>query len=88
MRDTPESRVADPGLDETIKKLNPEKIQAVVEHVLTKESAARLKVYSDTCVHCGLCAEACQTYISRDKDPYFSPVAKVKNTLWKLVKNK
>jgi len=88
MRETPESRVVDPGLDETIKKLTPEKIQAVVEHVLTKENAGRLKVYRDTCVHCGLCSEACQTYISRDKDPYFSPVVKVKNTLWKLAKNK
>jgi len=88
MKDTPESRVVDPGLDETIKKLTPEKIERVVKHVLTKENAARLKVYIDTCVHCGLCAEACQTYISRDGDPDFSPVGKVKNTLWELIKRK
>jgi ferredoxin len=47
-----------------------------------------MKVYLDTCVHCGLCAEACHTYISRDKDPDFAPVAKVKNTLWEMVKRK
>lgn len=88
MKETPESRVVDSGLDETIKKLTPEKIQSVVNHVLNKETAARLKVYLDTCVHCGLCAEACHTYLSRDRDPAFSPVAKVKNTIWELVKRK
>jgi len=88
MKETPESQVKDPGLDDAVKKLTPEKIQRVVQKVLTKECAARLKVYVDTCTHCGLCAEACQTYLSRDKDPMFSPVAKVKNTLWKLVKRK
>ena len=88
MKETPESQVADPGLDEAIKKLTPEKIQAVVQRVLNKEAAARLQVYLDTCVHCGLCAEACHTYISRDKDPLFSPVAKVKRTLWRLVDTK
>lgn len=86
--DSPESKVVDPGLDETIKKLTPEKIKRVVNHVLTKENAGRLQMYVDTCVHCGLCAEACHTYLSRDKDPNFSPVAKVKNTLWELVKQK
>jgi len=88
MKVTPESEVVDPGLDETIKKLTPEKIESVVNHVLTKETAARLQVYLDTCVHCGLCAEGCHTYLSRDKDPNFAPVAKVKNTLWELVKKK
>jgi len=81
-------QVVDPGLDEQIKKLTPEKIQKAVKRVLTKEAAARLKVYIDTCVHCGLCAEGCHTYLSRNKDPQFSPVAKVKNTLWELVKRK
>jgi Fe-S oxidoreductase len=62
-------------------------VQAAVQRVLNKETAARLKVYLETCVHCGLCAEACHTYLSRDNDPLFSPVAKVKNTLWELVKH-
>jgi Fe-S oxidoreductase len=83
---TPESQVVDPGLDESIKKLTPEKIERVVQRVLTKETAARLKIYLETCVHCALCAEGCHTYLSRDRDPMFSPVAKVKNTLWELVK--
>jgi len=88
MANRPEHNVVDPGLDETIKKLTPDKIEAVVRHVLNKENSARLKVYLDTCVHCGLCAEACHTYLSRDRDPEFSPVGKVKNTLWELVKRK
>jgi len=88
MEDTPESKVIDPGLDETSKKLTPQQIEKVVKHVFTKENAARLKVYIDTCVHCGLCAEACHTYISRDGDPNFAPVGKVKNTIWELIKRK
>jgi succinate dehydrogenase/fumarate reductase-like Fe-S protein len=86
MTETPESRVVDPGLDEAIAKLTPEKIQAAVQRVFTKESAARLKIYLETCVRCGLCAEGCHTYLSRDKDPLFSPVGKVKRTIWELVK--
>ena len=86
--DTPESKVSDPGLDETTKALAPERIEQVVNQVLTKETRARLKVYLDTCVRCGLCAEACHTYLSRDRDPLFSPVGKVKNTLWELVRRK
>jgi len=88
MSDKAENQVVDAGLDETIKKLTPEKIKAVVDQVLDKECSARLQVYIDTCVRCGLCSEACHTYLSRDKDPRFSPVAKVKNTLWELVKRK
>ena len=68
-----------------------EDIPAVVEgirRVLTEETAARLKVYLETCVHCGLCAEACQSYVSRDGDPDYAPVAKVKDTLWEMVRRK
>jgi Fe-S oxidoreductase len=87
MSETPETRVADPGIDDAVAKLTPEKIQKVVQRVLTKEAAARLKIYLETCVHCGLCAEGCHTYLSRNKDPLFSPVAKVKQTIWELVKH-
>ncbi len=88
MNDTPLQQVADPGIDEAAKKLTPEQIQKVTMQVLDKECAARLKIYLDTCVRCGLCAEACHTYQSRDKDPNFAPVAKVRNTIWELVKRK
>jgi Fe-S oxidoreductase len=86
MNETPESQVVDSGIDDAIERLTPEKIQSAVQRVLTKESAARLKIYLETCVHCGLCAEGCHTYLSRNKDPMFSPVGKVKSTVWELVK--
>ena len=86
MTETPESLVVDPGLDDAAARLTPEEIQRAVQRVFTKESAARLKVYLDTCVRCGLCAEGCHTYLSRDKDPNFAPVAKVKRTVWELIK--
>jgi Fe-S oxidoreductase len=88
MADLADAQVVDPGVDEQIKKLTPERIQRTIQRVLKQESAARLKVYLQTCVHCGLCAEACHTYLSRDRDPDYAPVAKVKDTLWEMVKRK
>ncbi|MBF0105692.1 MAG: (Fe-S)-binding protein [Deltaproteobacteria bacterium] len=78
--------VADPGIDNALKKLTPEKIEAVVRKVFNPKVSARLKVYLDTCVHCGLCSNACHTYNSRDKDPRYSPVGKVKQTIWEIIK--
>jgi Fe-S oxidoreductase len=88
MADLADAKVVDPGIDEQIKKLTPERIEQVINRVLKKESAARLQVYLETCVHCGLCSDACHTYLSRDKDPDFAPVAKVKDTLWVMIKKK
>jgi len=80
--------VADPGLDEVIEKITPQQIEETVQKVLTQECSARLKVYMETCVHCGLCSNACHYFNSHDQDPEYSPVAKVKNTMWELVKKK
>lgn len=88
MGETAEKVVIDPGIDEAIKSLTSEKIEAVIKKVLDKETAARLKVYLKTCVHCGLCADACHFYLSHDRDQQYSPVGKVKQTLWKIVKRK
>ncbi len=88
MDEAGEMVVVDPGLDEQIKKLTPEKIEDVISKVLTEETAARLNVYMQSCVHCGLCAEACHFYLSNDKDPRFSPVGKVKQTLWEILRRK
>jgi len=82
------SKIEDPGFDEQIKKLTPEKIKSVIDRVLTKENLARLKIYVDTCIHCGLCSIACHFYHSHDKDPTYAPVSKVKNTLWEVLKRK
>ncbi|MBN2567964.1 MAG: (Fe-S)-binding protein [Deltaproteobacteria bacterium] len=88
MGETAEGAVVDPGLDEQIKRLTPEKIEEVINKVLTEETAARLKVYMQSCVHCGLCAEACHFCLSHDNDPRFSPVGKVKQTLWEILQRK
>jgi len=82
------SIVVDIGLDEGAARLTPEKIEKVINTVLAGETGARLKVYVDTCVHCGLCSEACHYYLSHDKEPRWSPVGKVKQTMWEMLKNK
>ena len=81
-----EQVIEDPGLDQGAARLTPEKIRKTINRVLKGETGARLKVYVDTCVHCGLCSEACHYYLSHDKDPLFSPVGKVKQTLWEMLK--
>ncbi len=75
----------DVGLDETIKKLTPEKIEKAIKAVIGKLSA-RIKAIVETCIHCGLCAEACQWYLSNDKDPTYAPVAKMRMTIWEMIK--
>jgi len=71
-----------------VARLSEDKIAAVVNQVLKGETGARLKAYVQTCVHCGLCSEACHYYLSHDNDPAFSPVGKVKQTMWELLKRK
>jgi Fe-S oxidoreductase len=83
-----EKQIMDEGLDRGIEKLTSTKIQEVVNKVIKGETGARLKTYVNTCIHCGLCSEACHYYLSHDNDPRWSPVGKVKQTMWELVKNK
>ncbi|HKK32893.1 MAG TPA: (Fe-S)-binding protein [Desulfomicrobiaceae bacterium] len=77
--------IADIGIDQGAAKLTPERIESVINTVLDKETGARLKAYVDACVHCGLCSEACHFFMSKDRDPAFSPVGKVKQTIWKML---
>ncbi len=81
-----EQKIVDIGLDESSAKLTPEMIQKAVKHVLKGETGARLKTYVDTCIHCGLCSDACHYYLSHDKDPRYSPAGKVKRTMWEMIK--
>src|SRR4030043_468087 len=77
----------DVGLDESIKDLKPEQIEKTIMAVLGAHTA-RIRAVEETCIHCGLCAEACQWYLSSDKDPTFTPVAKMKMTAWEMLKRK
>jgi Fe-S oxidoreductase len=79
--------IEDPGLDEKIKNLTPEKIEKTINMVLGRLSA-RLKAGIETCIHCGLCSDACAYYLSNDRAPTYAPAAKVKMTLWEMIKKK
>jgi len=83
-----EKKFVDEGLERGVEKLTADRIEKVVNRVLKGESGARLKAYVETCIHCGLCSEACHYYLSHDNDPRWSPVGKVKQTIWQMVKNK
>lgn len=79
--------INDPGLDEMVQKLTPEKIEKAYKAVFGKLSS-RIRAIVETCMHCGLCAEACQWYLSNDKDPTYAPVAKMRMTVWELINRK
>ena len=81
-------KVQDAGVDEAVKKLTPEKIEKVINETIEAIGGARLKTYVETCIHCGLCSEACHFYLSHDRDPKYAPVGKVKQTIWPMLKNK
>ncbi len=83
-----EKKTIDQGLEIGAQKLTEERIEKAISRVLKGESGARLKAYVDTCIHCGLCSEGCHYYLSHDNDPRYSPVGKVKQTLWKMLKSK
>ncbi|MBN1276592.1 MAG: (Fe-S)-binding protein [Deltaproteobacteria bacterium] len=82
------TEVIDEGMASGIANLTPEKIESVINQVLQGETGARLKMYMDTCVHCGLCSSACHFYLSNNNDPRWSPAGKVKQTLWEMIKKK
>ncbi len=83
-----ENIISDVGLDVGVSKLTDDQIEKVINNVIKNETGARLKIYVDTCIHCGLCSEACHYYLSHDNDPSFSPVGKVKQTMWEMIKKK
>jgi Fe-S oxidoreductase len=80
--------VTDPGIEEGAKKLTPDKIEKTINWVLSKEATGRLKTFMKTCIHCGLCSEACHFFLSYKRDPSYAPVSKIKLTLWDMVRKK
>ncbi|WP_147822554.1 electron transfer complex ferredoxin TmcB [Salidesulfovibrio onnuriiensis] len=77
-------KVDDIGLQTGIDRLTPEKIEKTIKQVLESETGAKLKVYNDTCVRCGMCAQACHYYMSH-LDPSYSPVAKIHQSIKVLI---
>lgn len=82
------SQTIDEGIEQKLSQLTPEKIRFVIDDVLKSETGPRLKAYLKTCVHCGLCSDACHFFLSFDRDPHYSPVGKVKQTLGQFILNK
>ncbi|MFW5735674.1 MAG: electron transfer complex ferredoxin TmcB, partial [Oceanidesulfovibrio sp.] len=78
----------DPGIMRGLEKLDEATIERVINQTLEAEGGARLKILVDTCVHCSLCSDACHFFVSHDRDPKYSPVGKVKQTIWGMIKNK
>ncbi|MBU1611304.1 MAG: (Fe-S)-binding protein, partial [Proteobacteria bacterium] len=73
-------KIEDVGLSEGIAKLTPKSIQEAFLKFIAGETGAKLKVYAETCVRCGMCSEACHFFMSHDGDPSYSPVGKVTQT--------
>ncbi|MDZ7581204.1 MAG: (Fe-S)-binding protein [Deltaproteobacteria bacterium] len=83
-----EQKALDEGIEVGASRLTTDQIEKVINSVIKGETGARLKTYVETCIHCGLCSEACHYYLSHDNDPSFSPVGKVKQTMWEMLKKK
>ncbi|MBF0102314.1 MAG: (Fe-S)-binding protein [Desulfobacterales bacterium] len=81
-------KIDDAGIDSGIQALTDKKIESVITKFLKSETGARFKVYTDICVHCGLCADACHFFLSNDRNPKFSPSGKVKQTIGEIVAKK
>jgi len=81
-------KIEDIGLDQGAAKLTPERIESTIMRVINLENSARLKAYVNTCVHCALCSDACHYFLSRDRDPKYAPVGKIKQTLWEMLNKK
>ncbi|MCF8112208.1 MAG: (Fe-S)-binding protein [Desulfobacteraceae bacterium] len=76
-----QKQIHDVAIEEGARRLTREKIHSVLSELIRTEGGARLSAYSDACVHCGMCSEACHHYLSNDRDPKLSPAGKVKQTI-------
>ncbi len=79
---------SDEAVEKGLGRLTPERIAQVINQILHKETGARFKAYVNTCMRCGLCSDACSYFLSNDRNPLFSPAAKVKQTIWEMLAKK
>lgn len=80
--------IKDEAVEAGLEKLSQAQIREVIMKTIHSETGPRFEKYVDMCAHCGLCSEACSYFLSNDKNPVFSPVAKVKNTLATMIEKK
>ena len=83
-----QEEILDEGIEKGGAKLDNKQIEDAIKSVLDTETGERLKIYVDTCVHCGLCSDACHHFLSMGRDPKYSPAGKVKRTLGEIFKKK
>lgn len=88
MKTKEQKKNMDPAIEGGLERLTQEKIVKVINQVLHEETGARFKAYVQTCMRCGLCSDACVYFLSNDRNPRFSPAAKVKQTIWEMLKKK
>lgn len=86
MKDT--ENTLDQAVEEGLAHLTQEQITRTVNQVLEQETGARFKTYVETCMRCGLCADACSFFLSNDRDPSRMPAGKVKQTVWEMLEKK
>lgn len=77
--------IEDVGLRRGVSRLTPEMIHKTVSAVLDNETGARLRLYADTCMRCGMCADACHFSLSHPGDPSYTPAGKVHQTMGVLL---
>jgi len=87
-QEAPPTPIIDEGIDQKLARLTPEAIRTVINEILKSETGSRLKAYLKTCVHCGLCSNGCHFFLSFDKNPAYSPVGKIQQTLGEFVNKK
>jgi len=83
-----ERLIEDVGLRRGVSRLTPDIIEKTVNAVLKGETGARLKAYAETCMRCGLCADACHYSLSHPGDPSYTPAGKVHQTMSVLLDKK
>ncbi len=66
--------------------LSQEDITGVIRDVLQEEAGARLKIYAQTCMRCGACAQGCHYSLSRPEDPSCTPLSKLDRTLFRMLR--
>ncbi|VVS91770.1 electron transfer complex ferredoxin TmcB [Desulfoluna spongiiphila] len=80
--------IMDDGIESGLARFDEKKVREIIHTVIHKEASPRLEAYLSTCVHCGLCSDSCHYYLSRDKDPAYSPAGKVKKSLLALTRSR
>ncbi|WP_300674029.1 electron transfer complex ferredoxin TmcB [Desulfoluna sp.] len=80
--------IHDEGLESGLAQFDEDRVKKIIKKVIEEEASPRLDAYLSSCVHCGLCSDSCHYYLSRDKDPAYSPAGKVKESLLPLLRGK